>query len=306
VRPTSNGIFSGTRLSFNFAKGIKEPSIYYENNSLYKLLSDTAVTPDGPELIAQYHIKPFLSEKSRTYDGGLEQQLFDGKARFTAIYFHNEFTNQAEFVSSEGLIQLGVPEAVANAQGISGAAVNTLSYRAQGAEVGIQYQLSHDLILRGGWTYTDAVVQQSFASSALAPAINPLFPTIPIGAYSPLVGARPFRIAPNTGYAGVEWSHCRLFVSGRGTFVSRRDDSTFLSDTVFGNTLLLPNRNLAPSYQKVDLYGSYQIKRFIGVYTSLQNVLNEHYQEAYGYPALPFTIRAGIRLTFGGESWRLN
>jgi vitamin B12 transporter len=306
VRPNNSSVFSGTRLSFNFAKGIKEPSIYYENNSLYKLLSDTAVVPNGPELIAQYHIKPFLSENSRTYDGGLEQQLFGGKARFTAIYFHNEFTNQAEFVPSQGLVELGVPEAVAFAQGVFGAAVNTLNYSAQGAEVGIKYQVGPELTLRGGWTYTDAVVQQSFASSALAPAINPLFPTIAIGAYSPLVGARPFRIAPNIGYAGVEWSHRRLFVSAIGTFVSRRDDSTFLSDTEFGNTLLLPNRNLDSSYQKIDLYGSYQIKKCIGVYTSLQNLLNEHYQEVYGYPALPFTIRAGIKLTFGGESWKLN
>ena len=46
-----------------------------------------------------------------------------------------------------------------------------------------------------------------------------------------------------------------------GTFVSRRDDSTFLMDTNFGNTLLLPNRNLDPAYQKIDLYASYQITR---------------------------------------------
>jgi vitamin B12 transporter len=306
IQPNNNGIFSGTRLNFNYAQGIKEPSIYYQNNSLYALLSNTALVPNGPELIAQYHIKPFLSENSRTYDGGLEQHFVGGKARFSAIYFHNEFTNQAEFVSSQGLIQLGVPEEIAQAPGIYGAAVNTLNYRAQGAELGIKYQLGRSLILRGGWTYTDAVVQQSFASSAQAPAINPLFPAIPIGAYSPLVGARPFRIAPHTGYAGVEWSHRRLVVSAMGTFVSRRDDSTFLSDTNFGNTLLLPNRNLDPSYQKIDLYGSYQIKKFFGVYTSLQNLLNEHYQEVYGYPALPFTIRAGIKLTFGGESWKVN
>ncbi len=110
--------------------------------------------------------------------------------------------------------------------------------------MGFQYQVNRKLTLRGGWTYTDAVVQQSFSSSALTPAINPLFPDVPIGAYSPLVGARPFRIAPNTGFAGVDWTYRRWFVSAMGTFISRRDDSTFLIDTDFGNTLLLPNRNL--------------------------------------------------------------
>ncbi len=305
-RPGGDGLFSGTRLTFNFAKGIKEPSIYYEDNSLYRLLQDTAVVPNGPQLIAQYHIHPFLAENSRTYDGGVQQQMFGGKAQVAVTYFHNEFTNQAEFVGSNYLVELGVPEAVAQAQGIFGAAVNTLDYKAQGAELAFQYQVTRKLNLRGGWTYTDAVVQQSFSSSALMPAINPLFPTVAIGAYSPLVGARPFRIAPNTGYAGVDWNYRRWFVSAMGTFVSRRDDSTFLTDTAFGNTLLLPNRNLDPSYQKVDVYGSYQINRHITAYTSMQNVLNQKYQEVYGYPALPFTIRAGMKFTFGGESWKLN
>jgi iron complex outermembrane receptor protein/vitamin B12 transporter len=161
-------------------------------------------------------------------------------------------------------------------------------------------------MVRTGWTYTDAVVQQSFSSSALQPAINPLFPSILIGAYSPLVGARPFRIAPNSGFAGVNWTANRFLVSAMGTFVSRRDDSTFLIDTNFGNTLLLPNRNLDSAYQKIDLYGSYQVKKYLSVYASLSNILNQHYQEAYGYPALPFTIRSGIKFTFGGESWKLN
>ncbi|HKD83739.1 MAG TPA: TonB-dependent receptor [Terriglobales bacterium] len=305
-RPGNSRIFSGTRLTFNFAKGIKEPSIYYQNNSLFGLLSNTSIVPNGPELIQRYHIQPFLAEDSRTYDGGVEQQLFGGNARLSAVYFHNEFTNQAEYVSSSYLVQLGVPEEVAQALGFFGAAVNTLNYRAQGAEVGFQYRINRKVSVRGGWTYTDAVVQQSFSSSALQPAINPLFPNVPIGAYSPLVGARPFRIAPNTGFAGVDWNYRRWFISAMGTFVSRRDDSTFLSDTNFGNTLLLPNRNLDSAYQKLDIYGSYQVAKHITAYTSLQNVLNQKYQEVYGFPALPFTIRGGMKFTLGGESWKLN
>jgi iron complex outermembrane receptor protein/vitamin B12 transporter len=208
-RPGGSSFFSGTRLTFNFAKGIKEPSIYYENNSLYHLLSDTSVVPNGPQLIAQYHIQPFLAEQSRTYDGGVQQQLLGGKARLSAVYFHNEFTNQAEYVSSQYLMELGVPAEVAQAQGIFGAAVNTLNYRAQGAEVGMQYQINHRIKLRGGWTYTDAVVQQSFASSALQPAINPLFPEIPIGHIRRWLarvpsGSRLIRASPeSTGVTGV-------------------------------------------------------------------------------------------------------
>jgi iron complex outermembrane receptor protein/vitamin B12 transporter len=306
IRPNGDRLFSGTRLTFNFAKGVKEPSIYYQNNSLYGLLGNPSVVPNGEELIHQYNIHPFLAENSRTYDGGIQQQLFGGKANLSLIYFHNEFSNQAEYVGSSYLVQLGVPSEVAQALGYFGAAVNTLNYRAQGAEGSFTWHVSNSVNLRGGWTYTDAVVQRSFSSSALEPATNPLFPGVAIGAYSPLVGGRPFRIAPNTGYAGVDWTGRRWFISATAAFVSRRDDSTFLSDTAFGNTLLLPNRNLDPGYQKVDLYGSYQISKRLSAYTSMENVLNQRYQETYGYPALPFTIRGGMKFTFGGESWKLN
>ncbi len=90
-----------------------------------------------------------------------------------------------------------------------------------------------------------------------------------------------------------------------GTFVGRRDDSDFLSDKDLGPNLLLPNRNLDGAYQRIDIGGSYQINHSLSVYSDLQNVLSQHYAEAFGYPALPFTFRSGIRITLGGETWKL-
>jgi iron complex outermembrane receptor protein/vitamin B12 transporter len=87
--------------------------------------------------------------------------------------------------------------------------------------------------------------------------------------------------------------------------VGPRDDSDFLFDKDFGPNLLLPNRNLDGAYQKVDIGGSYRVNHLLSVYTSLQNVLGQHYEEAFGYPALPFTFRSGLRITLGGESWKL-
>ena len=34
-------------------------------------------------------------------------------------------------------------------------------------------------------------------------------------------------------------------------------------------------------------------KKYLSLCASLSNILNQHYQEVYGYPALPFTIRSG-------------
>jgi vitamin B12 transporter len=186
-----------------------------------------------------------------------------------------------------------------------GAYVNTGAFKAQGIEFESEVRVGSHLFARGGYTYTDAVVQSSFSGPTFNTASN--FDTVPIGAYAPLVGARPFRIAPHTGYFGLNYSRAKFSSSLTGTLVGRRDDSDFLlgSDSNFGNSLLLPNRNLNGAYQRLELGGGYQVMPRLNLYANVQNLLSEHYWEAFGYPALPLTFRTGIKLNFGGESWKL-
>jgi vitamin B12 transporter len=65
--------------------------------------------------------------------------------------------------------------------------------------------------------------------------------------------------------------------------------------------MLLPNRNLSAAYQKFDLSAAYALKPYLTVYTGIENLFSQHYDAAFGFPALPFTIRAGMRFTLGGE-----
>jgi vitamin B12 transporter len=292
------GLFRGTKLKFSFGQGIQEPSIFNETNSLFDLL---AQQPGGDQLIQKFGIKPIGAERSRTYDFGL-QQAFTDRALLDVTLFHNEFYDQIEFVSNTALPLLGVPIPVADATNF-GATVNSMNYLAQGVETQLQFKISRALSARGGYTYLDARVQRSFSGDALGPAINPDFPNIPIGADSPLIGARPFRRAPHTGFMVITYSHTRWDALFQGTFVGPRDDSTFLlfSDANFGNTLLLPNRNLDGAYQKLDLSGDYRLNRHLMLFASLENLLSEKYSTAFGFPALPFTIRSGVRITMGGE-----
>ncbi len=305
LRPDSSKVFSGTKLRVNFGTGIKEPSIFDAGNSLFNLLQSPQIS-NGAQLISQFHIAPIGAERSRTYDGGLEQTLFDGRAKLGLTYFHNEFSHLIEFVPMQGLTELGVPPAIASALQF-GATINSQAFRAQGAEIEFEYRLGRNLVARGGYTYLDAVVQRSFTSDAIGPSFNlgSTFSTIPIGVFSPLIGARPFRRAPHTGYLAVSYRHSRWTASLTGSFVGKRDDSDFLFDKDGGTSLLLPNRNLDAAYQQLDLGGSYAVSHALSVYADLQNVTSEHYDEAFGYAALPFTFRSGIRITLGGESWKL-
>ena len=297
-RPSSNSFFSGTKLRFNFGTGIDEPSILHQGSSLFNLLS---TLPNGPQLISQYHVAPIGPERSTDFDGGVEQFLWGGRARLGVTGFRESFFDLIAFVDNNLLPQLGVPGPVAAAVPY-GATVNSDSYHSLGAEVELEAKLSRDLRLQAEYTYVDAVVTQSFASSAQAPAYNPAFPNIPIGSYSPLIGGRPFGVPRNSGSMALIYSKRRFGMAATGYFVSRSDDSTFLSDENYGNTLLLPNRDLLNAYQLVDWSGWYDVHRGVTFYTSIGNFLDEHYQGAFGYPSLPFTFRTGIKLTIGGEA----
>jgi iron complex outermembrane receptor protein/vitamin B12 transporter len=296
-------IKDGTKLRASFGEGIKEPALYDQIESLYGTLESLG---EG-QIIAQDHISPIGPENSRTYDGGIDQYLFSGHSRLSLSLFHNEFTNGIEYVAPQELpiLDPNISLTTALANWPYGAEVNSRAYRAQGVEVEVESQLTQDWFVRAGYTYVDARIQRSFSSSAIGPSYNPEFPSIAIGAYSPLVGARPFRIAPHTGYFQLGYRHTKLYAALSGTLVSRRDDTDFLqnSDANYGNTLLLPNRNLDAAYQKLDLTTSYQAARNLALVGDFQNLLCEHYSEAFGYPSLPFMFRMGLKFTLGGESW---
>jgi len=303
TRPSSASWMGGTKLHGSFSKGIKEPSIYYQTNSLFAKLG---TLPNGAQLTAQNGIAPIGPETSRTYDAGVDQELWRSRVRIGATYFHNEFTNGVEYVARGGLIQLGIPSSSLTT--LYGAAVNSMAYRAQGLELEGEWQISNHLFARAGYTFLDALVQRSFSSDNLHggnynTASN--FATTPIGAYSPLDGARPFRRAPQSGYFSLTYTQPKWYAGMSGTLVGKRDDSTFLSDANFGNSLLLPNRDLLGAYQRIELEGNYRVSRSVTTYARVQNLLSEHYFEAFGYPALPLTFRAGVTLSLGGESWKL-
>lgn len=308
VRPGA-GHFHGTKLNFNFAEGVKEPTLTDQFGSLYDFL----YAYGGQAAAQQYGIQPIGAEHSRSYDGGVEQSFFSERMLFRVTYFHNEFSNQIESVPPSALAQL-LPDLppdqlqqliqLLQASFVS-PTLNSLAFRAQGFESEVQYGFGRNIFFRGGYTYLDSVVQQSFSSDALSPTYNTesSFPSIPIGVYSPLRGARPFRRPPHTGFVSVTYTGKQWTLVGNAAFSSRSDDSTFLgfSDASFGNSLLLPNRNLDYGYAKLDLGAVYQLKPWIAIYTQLDNATSNQHIGPIGYTSLPFNYRTGLRFTLGKE-----
>ena len=299
VRPSS-GLFHGTKLRFNFARGVQEPNLAIQFASLYGALR----TAGDADAIALYHLTPIKAQESRNYDGGIDQSILGQKLILKAGYFHNQFDHQVEFVASDALSQyFGITSPIPN---LFGAYLNSLTFGAQGAEAEIDYQALSRLLIRGGYTYLDAAVRRSFSSDALqvyGSTTNPLYPGVTIGSTSPLVGARPFRRPPHTGFFAVQYTGSKWSAAIKGALASRSDDSTFLGGATqsFDNSLLLPNRNLDFGYVKLDAYGTYSATRSLSVFADLENLLNNQHIGPIGYPGLPFTFRTGLKFRLGGN-----
>jgi vitamin B12 transporter len=313
-RPRS-GICSGTRILFNFGDAVREPGLTDEFGSLYKFF----VKNQLQSVAQQLHIGALAAPTTRTYEGGLVQGFFSDRLILHANYFHNQFGREIEDVGAKLLPNL-IPgltaaqqQALITALGFYytfdyGLTVNTEAYRAQGIETTVESGIGRNIFLRGGYTWLDAVVQRSFDSDneALAGGKAPTYNGIPIGVYSPLVGARPFRRAPHTGFFTASYSKRKLTAQFTSAFASRSDDSTYLEfgDASGGNSLLLPNRNLDHGYAKLDLGASYQLLSWVSVYCQAENLLNNQHIAPIGYISLPMNIRTGLRIQWGKGSSR--
>ena len=250
----------------------------------------------------------------RTYEGGMEQGFLSDRIVFRASYFHNQFGREIEYVGGVLLpnvipgLTAAEKQALETALGYYytddyGLTVNTEAFRTQGIETTVEGGIGRSIFMRGGYTYLDGVVQRSFDSDneALLGGYAPTYDGIPIGAISPLVGARPFRRPPHSGFLTASYAHQKLTGVFTAAFASRSDDSTYLeyADADGGNSLLLPNRNLDHGYAKLDLGGSYQLLPWLGIYIQGENLLSQQHIAPIGYPSLPVNFRTGLRIQWG-------
>jgi vitamin B12 transporter len=303
------GALSGTRLLFNFGDAVREPSLTDQFYSLYNFLE----TNGGQATIQAMGIAPISAPTSRMYEGGIAQSFFTEHLIFKTSFFHNQFGRQIEYVGINLIPQLLpnlTPEQQAALEqqlqqdGAYELTLNTQAYRAMGVEASLESGIGRYLFLRGGYTYLDSVIQRSYTNDDVA-LLGPLptYDGIPIGPSSPLVGARPFRRPPHTGFFVASYSRSRLSLLFTSAFASRSDDSTFLGgyDVNGGNSLLLPNRNLDHGYAELNVGGSVRLSDWLGVYARADNLTNNQHIAPIGYVSLPTNFHVGLKFQWGRE-----
>ena len=251
-----NTVFSGTRLHFGYAEGIKEPSFEQTFG-----ITGTFPTLPNPNL------KP---EQNQAIEAGILQSLFSNRLSLSALYYHNQFRDQIEYVY--------------NSDNNTSRYENFNRSMAQGAEVVLSGRLVEHLSLNVAYTYTSTQIQQ-------APPCDPEAGCDPriYGTGAPLL-----RRPKQAGMLLLTYARQRWGGFLGVTAVGQRPDSDFL----FG---YIPPIYYAAGYARVDLGGWFAFNHHVTAYANANNALNNHYNEVLGYPALRANFRAGLRFSFGGE-----
>jgi len=241
--------FSGTRLRLSYATGFKEPRLEETFNGI----------PPDPFNLSNTALKP---ERSRSFEAGLAQSLFLGKAVFNATYFHNLFYDQINYVEVDPV-------------NFVGQYVNVNKSLAHGAELELQTKLHPRLFMTSAYTYTSTQILDNPAP--IDGQYNPGKPLL----------RRPKHAATEMlSYFAPHWGG-----NLSASYVGRRPDDDF-----FGF-----NIDHAAGYVRADLGGWYAVHPRVTLYAKVENTLDRRYNEVVGYPALPINFRAGVRFWIGGE-----
>jgi len=92
----------------------------------------------------------------------------------------------------------------------------------------------------------------------------------------------------NAGTVSVEFAPRRWSLAAGARLVGERPEDDFVFSVI--------NRN--HGYENVFVNGSFRITRNVELHARIDNALNEHYQEALGYPALSRNAAGGLKLTW--------
>jgi len=205
-------------------------------------------------------------ESSKTYHAGIDQFLASDHIRASVDFFDSDFYDMISFAF--GSVTASCPFG-------TGTYFNTDLARARGVNFATQVRVARWLSIDGDYSYDDSRVLR--APNASDPIEGP--------------GNHLLRRPVNAGSVIFNSGYRRFHFNLAGVFSGRRTDSDFDG---FGITY-------NPGYARFDAAASYEFPRGFSLYGRVTNLLDKHYQDAVGFPALGRDYRVGVRYRFGGR-----
>lgn len=234
-------------------------------NPTFGELFGSAFSDGNPDL------KP---ERARVWDVGAEVTLADQRLLVGMAYFKADYEDQVAFRST-GFGLDGRPDFV-----------NIAGSEASGAEFELRLQRPVAGITASlNYTYTDTEVTATTSTSQQFQPGQPLL-----------------RRPKHAVNMSATWQREALRVSMNLRRIGERHDSSFL----FLTTQALPgfpsgrstDITVNPAYTLVGLNAEYQVLRDVGIYVRADNLLDEEYDSALGFPGLPRAFAVGVRFLF--------
>jgi outer membrane receptor protein involved in Fe transport len=226
--------------------------------------------PDGFELgfTNNPQLKP---ERNISFDGGVEQRFFNDKAVFDVTYFYNRYKDQ--------IVTLG--GSFANLSTFSSA--NIANSRSYGLENSVRLHPIRSLEVMAEYTWLNTAILALNGSDEVQ---------LPFS-----VGQQLIRRPRNSAGYDVTWTHKRLMLNSNASI---RGAVLDLEPNLgsFACTLGLQCLFWSKGYVDANAGFAYQLPRGVEIYAHLNNFLNQHYEESFGYPALRLNFISGIRFNF--------
>ncbi len=220
-----------------------------------------------PTFIQSFSPPPFAGnpnlrpERARSFDYGVEQRFWGDHAKVEVNGFSNMFRELIAFQTISFAPFLG-------------SYFNIAQSRADGAEVVVEVAPHKGIRLGSNYTFLQGVIERSSQ------------PTSPVFRQ----GQQLFRRPKHSGSVFAAWDWRQFTLTSNAIFIGRRVDSDFSS--------LVPPIISDSSYTKWDVGWNYRSGHGITYFGIFENVLDQRYMEALGFPALRASYRLGAQTRF--------
>ena len=197
-------------------------------------------------------------EESKSWEVGIDQELLNGQILLGLTYFNARLENEINGIY-DPFLSINTTE---NLDGTSDR---------QGVEATLDAKLTPTLGIKASYTYTDAR-QPDAATNRDVDEI---------------------RRARHLGSASLNWQATnRLNLNLNAQYNGSQDDN------FFPPPLFQPSPVKLDDYTLVNLAANYQMNRQLSFYTRLDNILDDDYEEIFGFQSLGFTAVVGVRYNF--------
>jgi outer membrane receptor protein involved in Fe transport len=220
-----------------------------------------------PDLLQSYGVSFFAlgnpdlkPERSRTFDVGVEQRLGGGRGRVEASYFDHRYDDQIAYQ-------------IVDFDTFQGSYVNLGETRARGLETLVEVAPARALSFAAQYTYLDGKIVTSGS------AFDPVY------AAATTVLRRP----KHQGSISAQGRHGRLSLGATLLLIGKRTDSDFAGIGLLANA----------AYTRFDARLRVALGHGFEAYVVSENLFDEDYMEALGYPALGRAVRGGLRFHSG-------